>query len=342
MKKGIALVLGVLMSIMLLSTPAMAANEEITGSIMIYTSIYQDVLDMMVEALKEEFPNLTVETFYGGTGTIQTKLAAEMESGNIMCDMLLVAEPAYSLELKELGYLHSYVTDRAEDLRFDHDEEGYWYPVRVCNMVLAYNPEMYDAEDLPDSFYDFAHDESVKGSISMSNPLTSGTAMAAVAALSDLYGFEYFEALGAQEVMVESGSVALTKLQTGECMQIMILEESVLKLREEEDSELAVIYPTDGVILIPSTSMIIAEEFAPNQNIEACEAVTDWLLSDAGQDFILSGWMHSVLATVEDVPYDSVDTNALIAIDIGIDWERCYKERAVIRQAFEESVSLSN
>lgn len=340
MRKMIALFLGVLMTVMLLNVSAMAANEEVTGTIMIYTSIYQDVLDMMVSALKEEFPNLTVDTFYGGTGTIQTKLTAEMESGSVMCDMLLVAEPAYSLELKELGYLHPYVTENAANLRFDYDAEGYWYPVRVCNMVLAYNPEMHDAADLPNSFYDFAHDERVKGAISMGNPLTSGTSMASAATLSDLYGFEYFEALGAQEIMVESGSVALTKLQTGECMEIMILEESVLKLREEDESELAVIYPTDGTILIPSTSMIISEDYAPNKNSAACEAVTDWLLSDAGQALILKGWMHSVLSTVEEVPFDSIDTNGLIENAIGIDWERCYKERAQIRQAFEEAVAI--
>ena len=339
MKKLVALILCLVM-VAMLSTTALAVNEEITGSIMIYTSIYQDVLDAMIVALGEEFPNLKVESFYGGTGTIQTKLSAEMDANNLQVDLLLVAEPAYSLELKEKDYLHAYKTDAAKDLRFPYDEEGYWYPVRVCNMVLAYNPEMYSTEELPATFEAFAKDESVKGFISMGNPLTSGTSMAAVAALTDKYGYEYLEALGAQEVMVESGSVALTKLQTGECKQIMILEESVLKLREEEDSELAVIYPTDGNIMIPSTVMTIKEELSPNKNIAACEAVTDWLLSDAGQQFVLNGWMHSVLSTVDGVPYDSIDTNGLIASDMGVDWVRCYTQREDIRKAFEESVMV--
>lgn len=339
MKKIFALILTALMAISL-AAPAMAVNEEITGKIMIYTSIYQDVLDAMVEALKEEFPNLTVDTFYGGTGNIQTKLSAEMDAGNIQVDLLLVAEPAYSLELKELGYLHQYKTSAAENLRFPYDEEGYWYPVRVCNMVLAYNPEMYDREELPQSFEAFANDESVKGFISMGNPLTSGTSMAAAAALSDKYGYEFFAQLGNQGVMVESGSVALTKLQTGECKEIMILEESVLKLREEEGSELAVIYPTDGNIMIPSTVMTVKEEFAPNKNIAACEAITDWLLSDAGQQFVLNGWMHSVLNTVDGVPYDSIDTNGLIETDMGVDWVRCYSQRDEIRKEFEENVTI--
>ena len=258
MKKILALVLCLIMSLGMMSN-ALAVNEDVEGKITVYTSIYQFVIDMMSAELKNEFPNLEVEFFYGGTGSLQTKLAGEMETGTLGCDMMLVAEPAYSLELKEGGWLEPMEADGSK-LRFEYDEEGYWYPVRVCNMVLAYNPEKYSAEELPSSFYDFANDASVKGMISMGNPLTSGTTMAAVAALSDKYGYEYFKALGENGVMIESGSTALAKLQTGECKEIMILEESVLKVRKEEGSKLACIYPSDGNIMIPSTVMTVAED----------------------------------------------------------------------------------
>lgn len=85
----------------------------------------------------------------------------------------------------------------------------------------------------------------------MPNPLTVGTALVSLAALKNAYGYAYFDHLAKNHVMVESGSVALTKLETGECREIMILEESVLKKREEEKSPLSVIYPTDGLITIP-------------------------------------------------------------------------------------------
>ena len=238
MKKIVSLVLCIAM-LLCVAPAALAVNEDVTGTVMIYTSMYQFVIDMMDEALKAEFPNLTPGNdgsffFYGGTGSLQTKMAAEMDTGKLCCDMMMVAEPSYSLELMEGGWLHAYKSPEAANLAFEYDPEGYWYPVRVCNMVLAYNPELKSKDEIPNSLYDFAFDTSVQGKISMGNPLTSGTTMAAVTALKDKYSYEYFDALGAQNVMVESGSVALTKLETGECDVIMILEESVLKEREEE------------------------------------------------------------------------------------------------------------
>lgn len=340
MKKLTALVLALIMCLSL-GTSALAVNEDVSGKLMIYTSMYQFVIDMMDEALAKEFPNLDVEFFYAGTGSLQTKITGEMETGTLGCDMMLVAEPAYSLELMEGGWLEPIEVENAEANRFEYDPDGYWYSVRVCDMVLAYNPELYSPEELPKTFYDFAFDPSLKGQISMGNPLTSGTTMAAAAALSEKYGYEYFSALGANDVMIESGSTALAKLQTGECKVIMILEESVLKIRKEEGSKLAVIYPEDGVIVVPSTVMTVAEDRSANMNIEAATAVTEWLLSDAGQAYIIEGYMHTVSPTLGKIPYDSVDTQNLIDNQMSIDWERCYKQREEIRTEFQERVTIA-
>lgn len=123
-KRSLVLVLALVMLCTLFPVSSMAANEEITGKVVIYTSMYQDIIDMMDEALAQQFPNCDVEFFYGGTGTLQTKLAGEMEVGTLGCDMLMVAEPAYSLELKEGGWLHPYVTSARDNMRFDYDEKA--------------------------------------------------------------------------------------------------------------------------------------------------------------------------------------------------------------------------
>ena len=357
MKKILALVL-VLVLVFSLCPSAFAVNEDVEGEIVIYSSMYQFVLDMLDEALKEEFPNLVPGNegsffFYGGTSSLITKIYGEMETGTLDCDMMLVAEPALSLELKEAGYLEPVEIESPDELlRFPYDEEGYWYPVRVCNMVLAYNPEMVDdwaakGVTIPQTFEAFANDPALKGYISMGNPMSSGTTFAAVASLTqdNHYGEDYLKGLAANNVMIESGSTAITKLQTGECAAIMILEESILKaLKDAEDAgtpltNLACIYPEDGVVLIPSTVMTVAEEHSKNVNTEACEAVEQWFLSEDAQKLILEGFMHSVFKGMTEIPHGSIDTEQLIEKDLGVDWENAYRNREAINTAWTEIVT---
>ena len=358
MKKILALMLA-LMMLAAMATSALAVNEDVEGELLIYSSMYQFVIDKMDEALKAEFPNLIPGNegsffFYAGTGKLITKIYGEMGTNKdqpLGCDMFMVAEPAFSLELKDYGYLHSFEVENADTLlRFPYDEDGYWYPVRVCNMVLAYNPEMEDdwaakGVNIPKTFKDFAYDPALKGYISMGDPMTSGTTYAAVASLLGKYGEEYLDKLGENGVMRESGSTAITKLQTGECAAIMILEESILKYiadeakKGNEVTNLEVIYPDDGVILIPSTVMIVAEEFSKHVNTEACEAVAQWLLTEEAQKLILEGYMHSVLADMDEIPFKSVDTKGLIEKDIGVDWEKAYKNREEINSMWTEKVT---
>ena len=317
-----------------------AGSSEVKGKVVIYTSMYEDIIDNMEVELEKVFPDLDVEFFQGGSGTIQSKIAAEMDSGKMGCDLLMVAEPSYALQLKEAGILHPHPFAEEDKLVFDYDPEGYWYPVRVCNMVLAYNPEKCAREDLPLSMKDFAEDASMKGRLSMSNPLTSGTAYCSMVGLLDKYGEDYFGALGKQNVAIESGSVALTKLETGECSEIMVLEESVLKKREEENSALEVIYPEDGSIPVPSPIMIIDEKYCANSNIEAAEAVEDYFLSPEGQQLIVKGWMYGVRNDAEEYPYDAVPLSELMKNIIPVDWEKCYREREDIRTMLQEYLTV--
>jgi iron(III) transport system substrate-binding protein len=309
------------------------------GKIVIYTSMYEDIIAIVKMELNKQFPGCDIEFVYGGTGALQARVAAGRASNRLGCDILLVADPAYSLELKGNGMLHSYKSGEAANLAFDYDQDGYWYPVRISNMVLAYNPEINAGNTVPRSFYDFAHDSGVSGAASMSNPLVSGTALATITALRDKYGPEYFEALGGQNVMIDSGAVALQKLESGDCKVAMILEESVLKKRQEENSKLEVIYPTDGTIIIPSTIMIVSNRWSANRNISAAETITDWFLGSQGQNAIVNAWMHSVRTDFPGLPRGSIPTGEILANSMPVNWENCFRQREEIQAGFEEHVT---
>ena len=126
---------------------------------------------------------------------------------------------------------------------------------------------------------------------------------------------------------------------------VTILEESVLKYLEDEEkrgnnvTNLKVIYPEDGVILIPSTVMIVAEEYSKNVNTEAAEAVAQWLLTEEAQQLILQGYMHSVLKDMKEYPANSIDTDTLIGMDMGVDWEKAYRQREEINNLWTQKVT---
>jgi len=361
MKKVLSVLL-LLAMLLCFSSAALAVNEDVEGELVIYSSAYPEVLDMLDEALKKEFPNLTPGVngsffFYSGSGKLISRISGEMgpdRNQPLECDMLMMAEPSYSLEMKDYGYLHSFEIENADTLfRFPYDEEGYWYPVRVCNMVLAYNPEAVDywaakGVTIPKTFKDFASDPSLKGYISMGDPMTSGTAYAAVVGLLGKYGDEYLNWLAANEVKRESGSTAIANLQDNQCAALMILEESILKFLYDENEtnhknihNIEVIYPEDGVVLIPSNVMIVAEEYSKNANIEAAEAVARWFATEDGQAAIIRGFMHSTLAGMKDCPYHSVDTDELIQKDIGVDWIKAYRERDSILSKWTTTVTTA-
>ena len=87
--------------------------------------------------------------------------------------------------------------------------------------------------------------------------------------------------------------------------------------------------------------MTVAEDHSKNVNVEACEAVEQWLLSEEAQKLILEGFMHSVFKDMEEIPYGSVDTNWLIEKDLGVDWENAYQNREAINTAWTETVTMN-
>ena len=337
--------------ILVLAVPALFAGGSrdkkssgaVSGNkIVIYTSIYEYVIQPVTQSLKKQFPQYEIELIYGGTGNIQKRVETERALGKLGCDILMVAEPGYSLELKENGMLHPYKSREAGNLAFDYDKDGYWYPVRISNMVLAYNPDKRSKNSIPNSFYDFAHNSSVRGSISMRSPLTSGTSLATVTALRDKYGYEYFDALSKQNIIIEySSDNPITKLETGEYSVIMILEESILR-RRQEGSKLEVIYPTDGTVMIPSSIMIINDEWSANKNAKAAEFITDWFLSEEGQNSIVDGWMHSVRANFPRLPYDARPTNDIRANSTFVNWENYFRQRKEIQDRFQDYLANRN
>lgn len=310
--------------------PDAAAGPK--GKVMIYTSIYPDIIEKIKPELKKTFPNVEVEWFQAGTEKVMAKVAGEIEANKVQADLLMVADPSYYLYLEDKGLLLQYDSPNRKDVKINRDKEGYWTGVRISNMIIAYNTDKVKPEDAPKSFKDLL-DPKWSGKIAMPSPLLSGTAYVAAAALSDKYGWEYFEQLKANGLKVEDGNSAIqNKLLTGEYLAAIILEENILKMADKGEP-VKVVYPADGTVIIPSPVAI----FKSSQNQEASKAILDWLLSKQGQQVIVKGWMHSVRDDVEP-PKGAPALKTFSETAFKLDWMKLSKETEPIKEAFRSRV----
>lgn len=302
------------------------------GTVMIYTSIYPDIIESVKPELAKAFPDLEIQWFQGGTEKVITKISGEVEANKIQADLLMVADPSYYLTLKEKNLLYKYDAPNRKDVKLPKDEEGYWTPVRISNMIIAYNTKKVSAADAPKSWQDLL-DPKWKGKIAMPSPLLSGTAYVTAGVLSDKFGWDYFTALKNNGLKVEEGNSALqNKLLTGEYSAVVILEENILKLAAKGEP-VKVVYPEDGTVIIPSPIAI----FNASQNKEAAQAVMNWWLSKEGQQAVTKGWMHSVRDDVE-APKGASPLKSFIEKAFKPDWQKLAKDAEAIKDTFRAKI----
>ena len=163
------------------AAPAKADATKISGKLMIYTSIYPDIIEGVKPAIKKAFPDLDVQWFQAGTEKVITKLTGEIEAKKVQADVLLVADPAYYLTLKDKGLLMKYDSPMRKDITGNKDTEGFWTGVRINAIVMAYNTKKVKPEEAPKTWQELL-DPKWKGRIAMPNPLLSGTAYVGVGA----------------------------------------------------------------------------------------------------------------------------------------------------------------
>lgn len=303
-----------------------------SGKVMIYTSIYPDIIEVIKPEMKKAFPNIEVEWFQAGTEKVMAKVAGEIEAKKISADLLMVADPSYYLYLQEKGLLLQYDAPNRKAVSINKDKDGYWTGVRISNMIIAYNTAKVKPEEAPKSFQDLL-DPKWRGKVAMPSPLLSGTAYVTAGVLSDKYGWEYFEKMKANGLKVEDGNSAIqNKLLTGEYLAAIILEENILKMAAKGEP-VKVVYPADGTIIIPSPVAI----FNTSKNQEASKVVLDWLLSQQGQQVIVKGWMHSVRDDVEP-PKGAPALKTFAEKAFKPDWGKLSKNNETIKEAFRARV----
>lgn len=256
----------------LLSTAALAE------SLVLYTSQPNEDAQATVDAFEATNPGVEVEWVREGTTKIMAKLMAEIEAGNPVADVLLIADTVTMQRLKEAGQLMAYKSPEAsafEPSLFDPD--GTYYSTKMITTGIIYNTA---AVMKPAGWEDLAKPEA-KGLVTMPSPLTSGAALIHAQTLAgiDALGWDYYKALAENGATAAGGNGGVLKaVATGEKAYGMVVD--FMAIREKaKGAPVEFVFPTAGVSAVTEPVAILKTA----KNADAAKKFVDFLLSEEGQ-----------------------------------------------------------
>lgn len=140
------------------TTDAPASTAAATGettTITVYTSEPEEKVDEINAAFEAANPDIKVEVYRASTGDLNARIAAEKESGSIEADVLWAADSATFETYKAAGDLAELQdVDTADLIEEAVDADNHYVGTRIIPTIIAYNTDIIDEADAPQSWAD--------------------------------------------------------------------------------------------------------------------------------------------------------------------------------------------
>lgn len=253
-------------------------RAQVAGPLVLYTSQLEPDAARTVEAFQALHPAVQVEWIRGGTGTIMTRLRAELAAGSLRPDVLLLADSLTFEGLKAEGRLRPAPEVRTAGVPEEHiDAERSYFGTKLITTGIVHHLR---APFVPRRWADLV-DPRARGQVAMPSPAVSGAAAIHLLALTQnpTLGWPYIERLVAAGVQARGGNgPVMQAVAGGERAFGMVID--YLPIREAaKGAPVRFVFPEDGVSAITEPAAILSSA----RNVPAAVAFIDFLLSPAGQ-----------------------------------------------------------
>ncbi|KLU40909.1 MAG: ABC transporter substrate-binding protein [Peptococcaceae bacterium 1109] len=275
MKRSILVV-----AVLLVLSLAVSASAN---TLTVYSSVDEENARALLNAFTQS-TGIDVRFVFLSSGPALARM--EAEKNNPQADVWLGAPSENHVLAKDRGLTQPYMSPNAAalDAKF-YDPEGYWTSFYMNPMGVAIHTGWAERAgiEMPESWYDLLKPE-FRGEIQMPTPQSSGTAYNLVASMVLAWGedeaFDYLKELHKNiQSYTQSGTAPSQAVAIGQAGVAIQFTPAFLKLMDE-GYPLKLIFPKEGVgYEAPAVSII---KGAPN--IEAAQALVDWLISVEGQN----------------------------------------------------------
>jgi iron(III) transport system substrate-binding protein len=254
-----------------------AAKKE--GELTWYTA-HSD--DLTAQALGRDFeslfPGINVQVVRTTAQVAFQRVSQEIKASAMQVDVLSSTDIGHYVYLKEKKLLEKYVPENADkvlDVYKNYDPDGFYHVTSAGLIGIGYNTSKLKEADAPKNWPDLL-DPKWKDKIALGHPGFSGYVGTWAVSLKKLYGWEFFEKLAKNNPQVgRSINDTVTMLNAGERIVAGSGPAGTLMNSVQKGNPLAMMYPTDGTVLIIAPSGIMKGSKHPN----AARLFMDYLLT---------------------------------------------------------------
>ena len=248
-----------------------AAKKE--GKVVWYTSLALPSAEKVAKLFEAAYPGIKVEVHRTGSQRILQRVMQELQANIKNVDVIHTSDAGHFVLLKEKKLLARHTPPGVD--RFPagfKDKDGYYYGLRATVNVIAYNTQKISAADAPRTWKDLL-DPKWKGRMVTAHPGYSGVIATHVLALVHLYGWEYFQTLAKNQLMlVQSAVDPAGVVASGERPVAVNGGDYTFYQSKKQGNPVEIVYPKEGVPLVVSPTAITS--FAPHPN--AARLFTDF------------------------------------------------------------------
>lgn len=290
-----------------------AATEEaktLSGKVTVYMPSPAGLADKLAAGFTAA-TGVEVEQFQGTTGEILARL--EAEEANPVADVVILASWSDGLSMKNDGKLQSYSpinADKIVDGWMDDDATLFGYSASAVGVI-------YNTTLIPELSADWAEltGEQYKDQLAIPDPEKSGACKDFVAGFVNAYGWDAFEGMAANGMIVPGANkAALEAVTTGEVGILVAGVDYNAYSSMNKGEPLNIYYPAGGTVVNPRPAMIL--KTAPN--MDNAKAFIDYLFSDEAQQLVANAYL---LPGRSDVSCDN-RTNLADIPQIECDWDK--------------------
>ena len=252
-----------------------AAKKE--GKVVFYSSEDRAALAEPVKAFEAKY-GISIELNRQSTGRILKVAQSEFETNTVRSDVLDITNPLVFFDWKKKSYLKQWKAAHANEQvsdRFRDGEDVIWSR-RLLISCIGYNKKALNEADAPKSWQDLLSAK-WKSKVATAGP-EAGPTFGWIVYISHKYGWDYFDKLHANDVIVApSSDETVALLATGERPLAVVNCFDILEAGAQ-GSPVQNIFPADG--LAPWWAGLAIPKAAPHPN--AALLLANFIMSAEG------------------------------------------------------------